>query len=151
MPNIATRFQPDISGSAVPSGFIGQVITGVSDASTSLAASNSDKTITTLPLLKGIWLITGNVLLDFSGLTLSRLQSSISTGTNATAGSIYNILGLDLIEGVTGLSQGYAVATYGFTINISADTTYNVNARAFYTGTPLASPLRAVIRAIRIA
>lgn len=139
------------NGTAIPSGYVGEVKQGASDAAVSSPGTNTDKTITTLPLTKGVWLITGQVLYDPSGVTLTRLQATISTGTSAQTGTIYNQLGLDIAEGVAQLSSGYATAYFNFTVNIGTDTTYNVNARPLYTGTPGATPLRAVVRAVRIA
>jgi hypothetical protein len=139
-------------GTAVPAGYVGQVISGASDGTTTVAGSNTDKVVTTLSLSPGNWLIVGSVYFDPSGTTTIRLQSSISTGTLSGAGTILNILGLDYVEGAFGLSNGYAVSNYNFPANISSQTTFNVNVRITYTGTPsVGSPLRACIRAIRIS
>jgi hypothetical protein len=151
-PVSARNIVGDTSGTAVPAGYVGQVISGASDGTTTVAGSNTDKVVTTLSLSPGNWLIVGSVYFDPSGTTTIRLQSSISTGTSSGAGTILNILGLDYVEGAFGLSSGYAVSNYNFPANISSQTTFNVNVRITYTGTPsVGSPLRACIRAIRIA
>lgn len=151
-PVSARNIVGDTTGTAVPSGCVGQIISGASDAPTTVAATNIDKVVTTLSLSTGNWLIIGSVYFDPSGTSTNRMQSSISTGTFSGAGTIINVLGLDYIEGSFGLSSGYVVGNFNFPANISSQTTFNVNARLNYTGTPsLANPLRASIRAVRIA
>lgn len=140
----------DTSGVAIGSGYVGQIVSGLSDAPTSVSGSNTDKLVTTLPLTAGQWLITGQVYLDpgtSNTMGVTRLQCNISTGTNATVGS----LGTDFVEGYFPLTSGYVIAIFNFNLRISADTTYNVNARPVYSGTAGATPIRAVIRALRVA
>jgi len=147
----ASGLPGNTTGNAIASGYVGEVKAGTSDAPTSSPGSNSDKTVTTLALTKGVWLVTGQVLYDPFGLTVTRMQASISTGTTAQSGTIYNVFGVDFVDASAGTTGGYVIAYFNFTANIGADATYNVNARPFYTGTPIATPLRAVIRAVRIA
>jgi hypothetical protein len=138
------------TGAAIPAGYVGEVITGSTDAATSIAGSNTAKSIATLTLTPGVWLITASAYLDPSGLTVSRAQFSVCTTVIASCADSGSVLGLNNFEGSTFLSSGYVIGNTTFVRSVTSTTTYNGNAVIHYTGTPLSSAMRIVLRAVRL-
>lgn len=141
------RLKGNSSGSAAASGEIGEIVSGSTDAATTLAATNTVQNLCTIALTKGVWLISARCVLDPSGITLSRLQTSI-TGTGSS--TIDGTLGLNQNEGAYFLSSGYVMCECSFAFTCDGDRTYYCNSRTFYTGTSSGNVIRFVARAVRV-
>lgn len=104
MTNVATRFQPDISGSAVPSGFVGQVISSVTANANIPAGSASFGDVTSILLTAGLWQISGYYSLARNSATFTSTDIGLGITNGATSGT-------NFVNGVNYQNPGAIIPT----------------------------------------
>lgn len=138
MTNVATRFQPDISGSAVPAGFIGERfvqtlgsdISGIGTTATSILSQS---------LTAGVWLVTAST--GFTSGTNNVAFTSLYQGTTAS------LIGPSC-PSYTASQRGHSCVSW--VVNLSSTTTIGVCGNSD-TGTINAGSGRNSLVCVRIA
>lgn len=92
MTNVATRFQPDISGNTIPAGFIFETQT-ITPTSTTISSTNTDTDISgsSFTLTAGTWLVFYSCQIQCTGTTgfvTIRTKLYNTTDSATVAGSI---------------------------------------------------------------
>lgn len=133
MPNVATRFQPDISGSAVPTGFIGEKITWVTPpANFTASTTEADWTNASLVITSGTWLIVANIQANLetgaSAGNFSELRIKITDSSNAIVQQMDQQLST---RNSTGTNSTWVTSTlaFSFIANLNSSTTYKIRAQ----------------------
>jgi hypothetical protein len=116
-PVSARNIVGDTSGTAVPSGYVGQVIQVTGASTTGLSGSVSN--ITNITLTAGSWLITAAGFIGGWGGTV--LSLAVSTNSASFTGTI---IGYNRIPFPANASAGIAAGILTFTVNIASNTTY---------------------------
>lgn len=138
-----------ITGATIGSGYVGQVITATG-TNVSTSGSNVSTQITTVSLTAGIWKLTAGGAFQLNGATVAdqeqQMALTTASGVNGT------VPGKDKMQYSQGLATSANTVPYsfsGYTVNISATTSYYLNGQAKYSaGTPQFSGW---IEAVRIA
>ena len=138
----------DTTGTAVPSGYIGQVISATATG-VSMGGSNVSTQLATVSLTGGTWRLLGAATYRKNGATIAdqELQAGLTTGSGVagTVNSKDRVAGSQIGTAVDSL----ALAPMSYVVNISVTTSYFLNAQAKYTaGTPLYD---GYLEAVRIA
>lgn len=159
MTNVATRFQPDISGSAVPTGFIGEKITWASAPSSQNFTTEADWTNASIVLTSGIWQVFASIsCLYFTGNTSGdsgRLTVKITDSSNTVVQEMEKSIGIKTAGNVDVSTTG--VLTFNFIANLNSSTTYKIRAvKTDSTGTGFSTvynqaSFRSQFYAVRIA
>jgi hypothetical protein len=135
----------DTTGTTVPTSYIGETLTASPGASVTWGTSGAYKTVTSVTLTPGVWLLKGVVGIDATGATWTFTDLSISTTTNA--------LGIqESRQGYPSTAGSGQYQTGNAYVNISANTTYYLTARVDYSvNSSVGFTTNSIIRAIRIA
>ncbi len=144
MTNVATRFQPDISGSAVPAGYIGERKTWVTPPSSnnSVTTTESDWTNASIDLGPGIWHVIANLsyLVGTSGSAESAcsLVVKITDSSNNVVQGMVRSLGIS--SNPASVMNVSPSTSMSFVANLSASSTvYKIRVQKTETnGTGLA-------------
>jgi hypothetical protein len=141
-----SRVPGDTSGTAVPSGFIGEPLTGSPGVAVTPAASSVHKTVTTVTITPGIWRVKG--VTQFIGGTISGfsfLEMSVSTA-NDTQGAVETRQGYSGAAGSGSYNSGelYITTATSQTIYLVTRIDYSSLGTATYTTS-------SILRATRIA
>jgi hypothetical protein len=134
------------NGSAIPVGYVGQTLLSKYTAYTNHSATgvwNADAFVTLTP---GVWVLYGCVTHNLNGATATAFQMAVtSSATAAVSLDDENYRESALPASSFNLSSSVS----GLYVNVTTNTTYYLNRRAFYSaGTPRHT---GTIRAIRIA
>ena len=117
------------------SGYVGEVIEQIQSSIQAPAASGSYKQIDSKEFPAGDWEVTVDFYLDTSGMTSpSNLLAAFSTTTASSSGTTFlstNMYGI--IDGPTGIG---ACKLGPFQLSLASATTYYVNGRVAYSGSP---------------
>jgi hypothetical protein len=123
---------------------IGETITASPASSVTWGSTGAYKTIATLNLTAGVWLLKGVVGLDASGATWSFTDTSISPTTNALGNQ----------ESRQGYASGAGSGQYqtgNIYVNISSNTPYYLTCRVDYSvNSSIGFNTNSILRAIRI-
>jgi hypothetical protein len=90
----------DTSGSAIASGYVGQVLNSTVSTATNVGTSNQYFNATSLTLTAGTWLICAGIQYARNGATIS--DSSVVIGINGTSGNSF----ADIVFGLNGFDTG---------------------------------------------
>ncbi len=141
------------AGTAIASGFVGEIKTAYPASNIVPAASTTFKEITSVSLTPGIWLISAGVSLFSTTSTFTRLgvALSISPGTSASIGPVDDVLNNNYLQQTantpnTQINVGpkYLVVTSTTTIYLNGRLDYTVLGDAAFN-------VRSGIQAVRIA
>jgi len=129
MTNVATRFQPDISGSAVPAGYIGEKITWASAPSTAaITGTLADWSNATITLTAGTWLVVANITAD--AYTAATAGTYCQTNISITDSSNNVVQNQDKsIAALTPANsnmRNLCTVAFSFVANLNASTTYKI-------------------------
>lgn len=146
---LARRVVGDVSGTAAPAGYIGQVIQTAQSASQNAATTNTFLALASIPLTPGNWLISAYAQLQRGGATFSGDASIVISTTSASASGTtagYTNIAFTPTTITTADFNSGAIPMYP--VSISSNTTYYLNVLCQYSaGTP---SWRGVITAVRI-
>lgn len=129
MTNIATRFQPDISGSAVPSGFVGEKITWASAPSTAaVQATIGDWTNANIVLTAGTWLVIANITADaYTAATSGTAATTTVSITDSSNNIIQNSeKSIECLTPANGNARNVGTIAFSFIANLNTSTTYKI-------------------------
>ena len=123
-----------IDGSVAAAGYIGQVITSsVAIGSATSLTTATDKTITSISLTPGDWMVSGNIGFIAATTTVpTKLTASISA-TNNTQAISPNDGGFAQIQATLGTASTNVLTTSPMRINITSTTTYYLVGTATFT------------------
>jgi hypothetical protein len=134
-------------GNSPGSGLVGEPITA--SAVTSMPNTATVKTITSVSLSPGVWLLTAQAHIDPGALSVTRLQVALTSSSTTVPGTI---LSDNYSEGMQTLASGYIIATIvGLHVKYGVATTVYLNMTSNYTGTPSGNQLSGKITAVRVA
>lgn len=121
-------------GSVAAAGYIGQVITSsVAIGSATSLTTATDKTITSISLTPGDWMVSGNIGFIAAATTVpTKLTASISA-TNNTQAISPNDGGFAQIQATLGTASTNVLTTSPMRINITSTTTYYLVGTATFT------------------
>ncbi len=138
-----------VSGSAIASGYIGEVLTVTNASPQSPGLTDAYKTLVTLSLSPGVWRVEGVTSFDPTGISgYTRQISGISLTTNAMDAS--NLANLGSIPG--GTQTSFVPAGTGRIVNVSATTSvYLVGLITYTSAGSSAFTVNTHMRATRIA
>jgi hypothetical protein len=145
-PISARNIVGDTSGTAVPTGYVGQTI--ATDSGYSAVTTATALTLGSLALTPGVWALSGTLRVSqITSLTGTRILGLFSLSTNSTS----QIDSYALIDGPTmPTAAADIIQTTGQSIvTISANTTYNFNIYALFSAGTMQA--KCSIRAVRIA
>jgi hypothetical protein len=137
--------QGESSGTAIPGGYVGQIILGSSLGPTSFTTTNTPQNFTNLPIPAGVWLVMFTASVTNSSVQTGPTTLSLST-TSATLEGNVGFGNAESNSPVASLFYNLAQSLY---INISSTTTYFLVGNSIWTGT--APTLFYQMQAIRIA
>lgn len=148
MTNVATRFQPDISGSAVPSGFVGQVYTFGTWSGTTLT-SNTDIDFNNVGTIEaGQWLIWIEAQTANTAAGTQNIEVALYSGTTVSGGTLITGSGYVATPSVSGRDIG--IRSWPSILRISSTTSISFRLRSnSATNTLYASTTTGRIVAIR--
>lgn len=129
-----------IDGSVAAAGYIGQVITSsVGITSATPLTTAIDKSITSITLTAGDWMVSGNIGFIAAATTVpTKLTASISA-TNNTQAISPNDGGFAQIQATLGTASTNVLTTSPMRINIASTTTYYLVGTATFTGATLSA------------
>lgn len=123
-----------IDGVAVAAGYVGETLEALQGSPQAPAATGTYKNITSLLITKGVWEVTCDSYLDNAGMTSpSNVIAALSTTTASEAGSTF-LKSRAFITPDT--ASGIFIGRMSTQLNLSSDTTYYLNGKAAYTGSP---------------
>jgi hypothetical protein len=127
-----------IDGSVAAAGYIGEVITSsVGITSSTPLTTAIDKSITSITLTAGDWMVSGNIGFIAAATTVpTKLTASISA-TNNTQAISPNDGGFAQIQATLGTASTNVLTTSPMRINITSTTTYYLVGTATFTGAAL--------------
>lgn len=134
------------NGTAIPVGYVGQTLLSKYTAYTNHSATGTWNADASVALTPGVWVLYGCVTHNLNGATATAFQMAVtSSATAAVALDDENYRESALPTSAFNLSSSVS----GLYVNVTANTTYYLNRRAFYSaGTPRHTGM---LRAIRIA
>lgn len=121
---------------AAVSGQVGELISATNSTYTNAAATGAYGNITSVTLTPGDWDISGFVTLSANGSTLTVTANSvatISTTTASAAGTTEGLGDIAYVSQVLNAASGKDSFVLRLQVNISATTTYFLNAQSTYT------------------
>ena len=107
-------------GTAVPAGYVGQIIQANPAANVTLQTSGNFKDLCSITLTPGVWIVSGTSALSTTGGTVNRIGAAISTtsnGTDTTGSSSISILSQSASGGGHYINCGVRY------LNVSSNTT----------------------------
>lgn len=123
-----------IDGVAVAAGYVGETLEALQGSPQAPAATGTYKNITSLLITKGVWEVTCDSYLDNAGMTSpSNVIAALSTTTASESGSTF-LKSRAFITPDT--ASGIFIGRMSTQLNLSSDTTYYLNGKATYTGSP---------------
>lgn len=136
-----------LSGTAISTGYLGQVITGTAGSGSLISGTGKD--FATISLTPGVWLLTGTLEAVTSGTPGANGFADASFST--TSGVVTVTMGFMRI-GIPQISGGDVVISPGTTVvNISSTTTYYLVGNLRFTSATMSVHPASFIKAIRIA
>lgn len=130
-------------GTAVPAGYVGEVLTSTATASS--PGSSQQFNVTSKLIPKGTWMIFGSW--TFGGGATSQTQSF--GGLSTTSGNGLGTLQFPITFNPS--ASGLILNSAPFVVNLISDTTYYLAARSDFSGGGNSSSVTGTLTAIRIA
>ena len=136
------------NGTAIAVGYVGQVLETTYTVDTAFNTTGTWGQDASLTLTPGVWLLFGALTGKLNGATVQSIQADISTTNGGSSGLPDNYAEALPPNSITNIQ----ITIAGVYANVSSNTTYYLNRRAFYTSGPTNIPRHTGrLRAVRIA
>ncbi len=136
------------NGAAIAVGYVGQVLETTYTVDTAFNTTGTWGQDASLTLTPGVWLLFGTLTGKLNGATVQSIQADISTTNGGSSGLPDNYAEALPPNSFTNIQ----ITIAGVYANVSSNTTYYLNRRAFYTSGPTNIPRHTGrLRAVRIA
>ena len=155
----ASGLKGDTSGSAKAAGYVGEVLASTLGRASALTLSTGvAKTLTSIPVTAGTWLITGGVGIASGATTsLTDFVGAVSKTTNATSGASFQLapsageVRVEFQAGTIGMASGsdICLTVPSYTYRVTSNTTLYLTVETVFTSS--APSAYGFIQAVRIA